>query len=383
MRDLSALLADPAGRELLAAHEMHVELPSFSAALRPPRNPALNALVGLPGDAALVHIGQQVCADYGPQVATKFEAAAGLAAHGAAPVLLWHDLDRAESERFGMRVVLPTGKRTKGLWFAPRAMGGREIRFVPVDRDHLEGLFAQLGEWAEHAAPEDRVAARARVGALAEAVLSGAPTALGEATGAMATHLLREQLGVVLPATYLSTLMATRVLDGPMDAYLAALDDVVPVVNEAIADLHALDVDPCLRPLDDDHLPLFLSCPDCGTRLRLTRERAGADQYAVGPCRCGTVHRFHLGTTTLSLGELRETDRWSPDVSLPVHHQHIASGWVVGRSTALYGMVFNAVVRRVFDSTPLPGLVPAGLVAEAAEVPATADTLLLGYLTAR
>jgi hypothetical protein len=59
-----------------------------------------------------------------------------------------------------------------------------------------------------------------------------------------------------------------------------------------------------------------------------------------------------------------------------VHHLHLASGWVVGASTALYGIVLNAVAERALGLDPIPGLVPTELTA-AADQP----SLLVRYLT--
>lgn len=378
MRELTDLLADDAGRVMLAERGVHADPAAFAAALQPPADDALGGMVGVPARTPLVYIGQQACADYNPAVMAKFEVARLLGAAGVAPVVLWHDLDRAESERFGMRVLLPAESRLRSVWLAHRSLGDREARFVPVERDRLEQLFADLGAWVEQYSPDRSGEARARVAALAEAVLSGSVGTLGAANRALASHLLRAQLGLDVPSVLLSALLERGLFIAPLNAYLDALDDVVRVFNAAIDALVADGVDPRVRPLGDDYLPLFLSCPQCGVRRRLAHERAGADHYAAVVCRCGAAHRFHLGSATLSLGELEGSGRWSPDVSLPVHLNHLASGIVAGRSSALYGLVLNEVMERVLGVRPIPALVPPGLPADAGE----GDTLLLEYLTA-
>ena len=65
---------------------------------------------------------------------------------------------------------------------------------------------------------------------------------------------------------------------------------------------------------------------------------------------------------------------------MPVYHNDIASGWVAGRSTALYGLVFNEVLKKVLGRRPIPALVPAQLAVEPPEKSST-STLLLDYLT--
>jgi hypothetical protein len=378
MRGLNELLGTDAGRALLAERGVHCAPAAFTAELHPPADPSLSGMVEVPADVPLVYIGQQACADYVAAVTTKFETARLLDGVGVAPVVLWHDLDRADSERFGMRFLLPTEGRPRSVRLAHRSLADREARFVPVDRERLEQLFADLGTWAEQCRPDRRAAARARVAALAEAVLSRPVPTLGAANAALAGHLLRARLRVDVPSVLLSTLLERGMFTAPLNAYLSALDDVVRVFNHAVDALLAADVDPHVRPLADDYLPLFLSCPRCGVRRRLVHERAAADHYASVVCRCGAEHRFHLGSRTLSLGELEASGRWSPDVSLPVHLNHLASGMVAGRSSALYGLVLNEVMERALGVRPIPALVPAGLPTDAG----AGETLLLGYLTA-
>lgn len=378
MRELSDLLGNDAGRALLADRGVHSDPAAFTAELRPPADASLGGMVEVPAGDPLVYIGQQACADYNAAVTAKFEVARLLGGAGVAPVVLWHDLDRAESERFGMRFFLPTERRPRSMWLAHRSLGDREARFVPVDRERLEQLFADLGTWVEQRSPDRPADARARVATLAEAVLSRPVETLGAANRALAGHLLRAQLGVDVPSVLLSALLECGMFTAPLNAYLAALDDVVRVFNAAIDTLLAAGVDPQVRPLADDYLPLFLSCPRCGVRRRLAHERAGADHYAAVVCRCGAEHRFHLGSDTLSLGELEGSGRWSPDVSLPVHLNHLASGIVAGRSSALYGLVLNEVMDRALGMRPIPALVPPGLPADAV----AGETLLLEYLSA-
>lgn len=382
MRELSDLLSDEAGRALLLDHGMHTDPLAFTAQLAPPPDAALNELLGLPADAPLVHIGQQACADIGPSVVAKFAAAATLGDAGATPAVLWHDLDRAGSERRGMRVVLPSGNKTRGVWLAHRSLGDRETRSIDIEPAALAHLFDELRSWVDNNLPADRAGAGARVDALADAVLARFPTTLGDVNAALSDHLLREQLGLELPSTTVSAMTARGMLTASVEAYLDALEDIVRVFNEAIARLAEADVDPHLRPIGDDYLPLFGSCERCGARLRLAHERAGADHYAAATCRCGERQRHHLGSGAPALGELAESGRWSPDVSLPVHHNHLASGWVVGRSTALYGMVLNEVMQRALGLDPIPGFIPPQLSAQAnGDVSAAyGDSLLLEYI---
>ena len=77
----------------------------------------------------------------------------------------------------------------------------------------------------------------------------------------------------------------------------------------------------------------------------------------------GATYRFRLGRRELSFDEIVQTHRWSPDVPLPtlVNDSGEWSGWV-GKSSAIYGMVLNRVLREAFlDKEPIPMLVPEGL----------------------
>jgi hypothetical protein len=86
---------------------------------------------------------------------------------------------------------------------------------------------------------------------------------------------------------------------------------------------------------------------------------------------------FDLGRDGTDLAKLVATGRWSIDVSMPLHHNDLASGWVAGRSTALYGLAFNEVLERVFGRRPIPMLVPRDLPADSAPE----ETLLVLWLT--
>lgn len=385
MRSLTDLLGSDAGRDFLAERGMYVDPAAFRARMSAPLCDDLNTLAGLPDGTRLVHIGQQVCLDYHPATTTKFAAARELIAAGdSTPVVLWHDAYAAESERYGMRMVLPSGGKHLGIWLAPRRQGAGEPRFIQIAPDAVDRALDELRKWVTHRMQEQpkerRGEAQARVARLAEAVRSEDVGTLGEANAAFANFLLREALRLQLPSAFLSTMLAAGLLTPSLNSYLACLDDVRQVFNETVADLAARDIDPQVAPLKDDYLPLRYSCPADGSRLALRHERAGPDHFAAATCRCGATHRFHLGTGTASIGELAGTDRWSPDVSLPIHHRDFASGWIVGQSTALYGLVMNAVVERVLGARPIPGLIPPDLLGDTpSDQPQT--SLLVDYLT--
>jgi hypothetical protein len=375
LRSAADLLATSDGTAYLAERGVFTSPTAFTERLAQSERHDLAAMLGLDPAAPLVYVGHQVSADLAGPTVAKFEAAEALAAEGTQIAMLWHDMDSTQSERFGARIVLPGAKRTHGVWLAPRELEDREPRFIEVERARLEAAVRAIAEWAREFCREDRVAARARVERLAEALLDDGIVTLADANRALLTTVLRERVGFEPPAVFASEMVAAGMLVASVEEYLARIDEVVEVFNAAVARLVADDVDPQVRPLRTDYLPLRYSCPRDGTRLRLDR---GAGQLAVATCRCGTRYEFELGDPP-RLDELRASGRWSIDVSMPVHHNDLASGWVGGRSTAVYGLAFNEVLRTVLGRRPLPILLPSRLRVD----DGARETLLVGFLSGR
>jgi len=378
VRGLADLLADPRGVAFLAERGVFADDAAFAAELRPPERDDLTRLLALPPDCRLVYVGQQVCADLAAATAAKFVAARSAAArHGLTPTVLWHDMDSTQSERYGARVVLPSAKRTRGIWIVGRELEDLEPRFIPVEREHLEEVVAEIGAWARSAVSADRREARDRLLRLSEALLAPHVRTLADADRAIVSLVLREALGFDSTSIFASEMLAAGLLVDSVVAAVAAAADVVRVFNEAIDRLVGAEIDPQVRPLPEDYLPVRFSCPLEGTRLRLARESRGGALLATATCRCGTRYEFDLGGANDRLGELGATGRWSIDVSMPVYHNDLASGWVAGRSSALYGLAFNEVLERVFGRRPIPVLVPGDVGSGGAAEP----TLLVGWLT--
>lgn len=384
MRSLTDLLADPAGRAFLAGNGMHSDVDEFVEVLEPPEVDDLNTLLGLAAGTKVVHIGQQVCTDYLPATLTKFEVAPALAAlPGVAPAILWHNADRADSEKFGMRIVLTFGSNTIGLPLASRALGQGEPRFITVKRSAVDDALEQMRRWTsgrnQNRPKPERQAAAERFDRLAAELAGSVPGTLDRVNARLAGFLMREGHDIDVRSAFLSDMLDGGLLSLSLNRYLERRDDVVAVFNETIADLLARDIDPHVKPLAPDYLPLHYNCPRTGRRMRLIHARDGAEHLASSECACGEVHSFPLGSSTLTIDALAATGRWSTDVSLPIHHNHIASGWIVGRSTAIYGMVLNAVATKVLGMRPIPGLIPPSLRAGATS--SERQSLLAEYLT--
>jgi hypothetical protein len=379
MQSLNELMKSERGLDFLRERGIFVDPATFVQSLRAPAHTGLTDLLGVRSNCLLVYVGQQACSDYEQSTVRKFEAARDLGKYDDVVVtMLWHDMYQADAERFGTRILLP-GSKVRGLWLVPRQMGIGEPRLIPVDRNRLQDAVKEFSSWIDNAPCADRPVARARVKQIGDAMLSEGFDTLGQVTSAIASHLLREQLRFSPPSASASTMVTQGLMTEALNEFLANIDAVVRVFNQAVEDLIARDIDPQVKPISADYLPLHYSCPHDGIRLRLAHERSGSDHFAVATCKCRTQYRFHLGSGSLSLGELEATGRWSPDVSMPVYHNDIASGWVAGRSTALYGLVFNEVLKKVLGCQPIPALVPAQLGA-APDEQTSVNTLMHDYL---
>lgn len=371
MRDLADLIRSPEGRALLEERGVVLDLATFQARLVPPTRADLARLVGLDGGSTLVCSAHQIQCDYPRSVVAKLRTLRSTAAEGGpAAAVLWLDMDRTGSNLLSTRLTWPTGTH-RSVRLALKRYKESEPRFVPVERERLEEAAARIHAWGDGTQAARRVA---------EAVTGDGIRTLAQAAHAITRALVRQHLGFDPPSILVSELANRGLLTEPLRRAVAHVDDVVRVFNGAREALVARDVDPLVRPLAGDYLPLRYSCPACGTRRALTRERRGSDEFAVNVCRCGEVHRFHLGGDRLD--ELLDSGRWSPDVTLPCYFNSLMSGVVGGRSSAVYGLVLGEVMEKVLGERPVPMLVPPDLGAVLADR-STPDSLLYECLTAR
>jgi hypothetical protein len=131
--------------------------------------------------------------------------------------------------------------------------------------------------------------------------------------------------------------------------------------DHTISRLEQEGLDPQVKPVEPDYLPLHVACARDYRRLKLRRQTRGKDHFAVAGCTCGEAYSFYLGRSSLCIATLVETNQWSPDVSLPSFLNQLVSGHVAGKSSALYGLVLNAVMRDGLGIEPVPVLVPEQL----------------------
>jgi hypothetical protein len=357
MRSLGELMASEDGLSLLETRGILISEESFGGSLLPPSDGRLAERVGVAPGQALVYAAHQLMADYPESVSAKLRAARQIAGRpDVSAVLLWLDMDRAGADRMagGSAVRGPGGLLQ--MRFAARRHDDKEVRFAPVDRAYLDETVRKIEAWARQHGP-----AGGRLVQIATRLREASPRTLAEANMAVTSYLLRNHLEMTTPFVLVSDLADRGYLTGTLNDVVNAIDDVVIVFNAATDSLLAADVDPQVHHLRPDYLPLHYSCDRDDRRCTLSRVRHGVDTFAVARCACGALYRFHLGSRSLSVGELAATGRWSTDVTLPIYLNDLASGIVAGRSSAMYGMVLNEVLEKVLGRRPVPMLLPPDL----------------------
>jgi hypothetical protein len=255
------------------------------------------------------------------------------------------------------------------------------MRFVQLDPAYLRKTIDDLRQYylnpIRH--PRKRQQAQARYEPLRAMFFVENPGTLSSFNCRL-SHFLLRAVGLEPKSVVLSDLLDDGLLVPDVNRVLNHLDDIVQVFNATITELLKQEIDPQVRPLPDDYLPLHYACPLDNRRLKLCHQIQGDDHYAVATCKCGEAYRFYLGHHTLSVVELTSTRRWSLDVMLPLFLNQTTSGYVGGKSSAIYfGLVMGPVLERVLGLLRIPILVPLELASPeaAADVP---DSLLYEYL---
>ncbi len=387
MSALSELAASERGAALLREEGVFLDRGLFLEAIAPPGRDALARLSRHSGRdegraSATVYMGQQLSVDYGASVFAKLAALGELQAdHDVRGCGLWVDVDRAGSDKRMTVISWPRRGGRVGVSMAPPGSKDREPRFIPIEkrelRKALDRLRTYLGEAGVGARGLDRYAHL-------RAVLLGSPADTLADLSAEVTDLLLAENGIRLAPVRLSTLLEEKDLTEQVEACINVLPRVIQVFNRALFELREGGIDPLLHPLADDYLPLRISCASDATRLPLRRRDETDGTYAVATCRCGATYRFRLGRRQLSFDEIAQTRRWSPDVLLPTLINDLASGVVAGRSSAIYGMVLNRVLREALEKEPIPMIVPESLTSRDPDgTGLVADSLMVSYLLGR
>jgi hypothetical protein len=360
---LNELLAAPRGREFLLSCGIHADPRAFRAALSPPEDRRLAQACGA-GDRALVHMHQQIYVDYRPSVLGKVRVLDALAntgntrqqpVHGA---FLWIDTDRAASDKLACRFYWPFQGALRAMKIT--APGGErlETRFSLVDPHRTGAAYQRIADYIRLDRNPAAAQQLARLASLRPRMVVCAPTLLDDYGLQLTRTLFRTHLGIEGSHLVLSDILANGWLTSPVEDVLAVLPEFICAWNAQITALRLRGIATAVGLLPPDYLPLHVSDPDDGERLRLHHEIIGGDHFASATARTGRRHRFFLGSRQLKLDELASTGRWSPDVILPMLANALFSGWVAGKSSALYALVFNKVLSTVLGRKPIPILVP-------------------------
>lgn len=378
MVSLAHLLNSPEGIAFLESKGVYVSLPDFCQQLRPPFKKDLINLLGSEKEL-LAWDGQQLYIDYRRSVLSKIQALHDLEDRfGVLTAFIWVDTDRSGSDKAITKFILPVAGKAQTISIADSRTAEVEIRFVNLDPSTLKTAIGTVKTYLPHF-PEKKGVVRPRYEQLQALFLREEAISLAEFNRQLTYFLLQTHLGLNPRPLILSEMLKTGLLTSVIEEFINHLPAVVKVFNGAVEALVKQDIDPQVKPLPENYFPLRYSCDGDNTRLRLQHQvDDGGDHFAAATCRCGKAYRFFLGNRTLSLSEITGTDRWSPDVCLPIFLNDFVSGQVAGKSSALYGLVLNAVLEEVLARRPIPILVPASLGKE--NEPGHVDSLIYNYL---
>lgn len=377
MRQLKDLMACGEGLAFLADRDMFASEADFAARLQEPTNRALTDYFAASRGKPVYGL-QQIYTDCTPSMRERISLLRDLGRHPACfPFFLWIDTDLAGSDPLMLRMLWTVFGKQGSMRLCRAANDVRELRFIPVDPDAVQGALAKLEAYVSQSISGRKKVTRARIrerlDTLRDVLLSDPPGMHSDLNHRLTRFLLEQQVGFTPHSVRVSELLG--VLTTPVNDFLCGLDDAIGVFNAAADALGAQGIESHVKPLAPDYLPLHVSCRSCRRRLRLGREKQGVDQFAVARCRCGEEYRFHLGSRRLSISAIAEEADWSPDVTLTHFLNDMVSGYVAGASSgAYYGLVMAEVLRQVYGKRRVPILLPRFDDAEAG------GGLLRGYL---
>ena len=361
MQQLKDLMACGDGQAFLAEREMFVSEADFAARLRDPAHAALAGHVSIP-QGKPVYALQQIYTDCTPSMLERMALLRDLERQPACvPFFLWIDTDLAGSDPLMLRVLWSVFGKPVSMRLCPAANDVRELRFIPVDPAAVRDAVARLDVYASQSISGRKKVARARVRerleALRDVLLPDPPGMHSDLNHRLSGFLLNRQAGLAPRSVRVSELLG--LLWAPVNDFLNGLDDGIRVFNATVESLETAGIEPHVKPLAPDYLPLHVSCRACRRRLRLRRETQNGDHTAAARCRCGATYRFHLGSRRLSIAAIAGEADWSPDVSLTLFLNDLVSGYVAGASSgAYYGLVMAEVLQQVFGRRRVPILLP-------------------------
>ena len=377
MQSLTDLVGSSEGRRFLTSNGVFFDPLEFKDLLRAPARTELARSLGSDG-RKLICSGQQLYVDYQRSVLNKILMLKELEQDSDLfPFFLWVDTDRSGSDNLITKFAWPKPSKKGPVRIAPSKTRDIEARFVRLDASQLKSAIDKL-ETHLRGSGVQRDGAKLKYQNLREIFIKEKVEILSAFNFRLSTFLMENHLGYFPRSAILSEALNRGLLTEEINLILNHIDDVIRVFNESVQSHLELGIDPHVEPRRADYLPLFYSCDVDNHRLRLHHRVEGGDHFAVGLCSCGEDYRFFLGTSTLSIEQIAQTNRWSTDVLLPAFLNNLVSGLVAGKSSGLYMMVINSVLRQVMGMSRVPILLPEEL-DPLANLPERTDSLLYDY----
>lgn len=363
MQDLKDVLATPAGVDFLASHELFVTHEDFAAHLQAPVQAGLTTPPGTASPKPVYAL-QQIYIDCTQSMLDRMASLARFEQHADCfPFFLWIDTDLAGTDALMLRFFWPLFEKKVSVRLSGSAHNDRELRFIPIETDKIHQALDKLNVYLSQSITGRKKVTRAkaqdRYEQLKAAFLQQTTGQLSELNQRVTYFLLNRQAGFNPTPMLVSDLLARNLITAEINAFLNHLDAIIRVFNHAMEALRARDIDPKVKPLTEDYLPLHLTCTDCHRRLRLRRDIQGSDHFAVARCRCQREYRLHLGSRQLSIDAIVHTGSWSPDVCLTLFLNDFVSGYIAGGSSGVYyGLIMKEVLETVLHKRRVPILLP-------------------------
>ena len=384
MQDLKDLLASPDGVRFLESHDIFVAQEEFVARLQDPVQGRLTESYGAEHTRPVYAL-QQVYIDCTQSMLDRMALLDRLERHeDCFPFFLWIDTDLAGTDALMLRFFWPLFGKKVSVRLSAGANDQLELRFIPIDTSRVQQALDKLDTYLSQSITGRKKVTRARAKERYEQLkavfLQRTSGVHSELNHRVTYFLLDQQAGLNPFSVLVSDFLGRDLMTAEVDLFLNHIDDAIRVFNDAVQALHARGIDPKVRPLAADYLPLTFSCLSCRRRLRLRREVQGHDHFAVASCRCQKQYRFHLGSRRLSIDNIAQAGPWSPDVSLALFMNDFVSGYVGGGSSGIYyGFVMKEVLEKVLHKRRVPILLPQPTGAnDSASEPF--DSLLYRYL---
>ena len=378
MQSLADLMGSSEGQQWLASKGVFTSAQQFRESLKTPARSDLAFTLGVDGKK-LICSGQQLYIDYHQSVISKILTLREFKDDpDLFPFFLWVDTDRSGSDNLITKFAWPVDSKKGPIRITPSGMKDIESRFVQLDPIQLRSAIDKL-ETHLRQSTVTRKSAKAKYQELRMFFDRESAGTLSDFNYQVTYFRLNKHLGYSPNAVILSDAINQGLITEEVNLLINHLDEVIKVFNTSVQSMRELGIDPQVEIRDLDYLPLFYSCNVDNLRLRLKHVVESGDHFAVCTCKCGATYRFNLGQNTLSIAEIAETQRWSPDVLMPAFFNDYVSGYVAGKSSALYLLIINDVLQQVLGKTTVPILVPESL-GRSNPSPDQVDSLLYDYL---